>query len=226
MSKKKGFRGSALGLVIITVFPGLFIALFLFAEQHFANLPYYGPYEIVTTTVNGETVQDTVYTKVIDFSFETAAGGVVSDESLQGNIYVAEFFHVESRIRLLEDKFDSEDDVKFVSHTVDEDMNTVQYLSDYATVIKADTARWYFAVAPVEELFDVATNGYFHGMTSPDTIQDMLINHNVFVLVDKEGFVRGIYDGGLDNEALVSEVKRVEEEIRLLKKHYDKADAE
>lgn len=213
MANKQRFRGGALGLLLIVLFPGLFIALFFFAEQHFATLPYYGPYH-----VSGN---DTVYNKVIDFEFNTVKGSKVSDESMLGNIYIAEFFHSESRIRLIEEEFRNENDVQFVSHTLDTSLNNSDALLAYAELIKADTEKWHFVVVSNEELFDVAINGYFNNLTTPDTIKQMLYEHNVFVLVDKEGLVRGIYDGGFNNEALISEIKRVEEEIRLLKKHYD-----
>lgn len=223
MSEIKRSRAKALGLLVIVAFPGLFIALFFFAEQHFSNLPFYGPFEVVTTTQNGETVTDTVYQRVIDFSFEMAQGGTVTDEDMLGKVYVAEFFHGESRIRLLHDKFEGEPDIKFLSHTVDSVDNNADYLSAYSELIKANPEQWIFATAPVEELLSVAFNGYFAEMATEQEIHDMLINHNVFVLVDKEGLVRGIYDGGASDQALISEIKRVEEEIRLLKKYYDKA---
>lgn len=55
-------------------------------------LPIYGNREPVTKMVNGKQVTDTIYQTIPPFKFVNQYGDSISNKTLNGNIYVVDFF--------------------------------------------------------------------------------------------------------------------------------------
>ncbi|RYY37653.1 MAG: SCO family protein, partial [Sphingobacteriaceae bacterium] len=72
------------------ILPVLLLAACTSGNQR--TLPIYGERETVINTVNGQQVTDTVYHTIPAFSFVNQYGDSVTEKSLEGKIYVADFF--------------------------------------------------------------------------------------------------------------------------------------
>lgn len=61
----------------------------------------------------------------------------------------------------------------------------------------AENKNWYFLTGNKRDLYNLARTGYMIDNGKPDTsqIKDQFIHTQFFALVDKQGRVRGIYDG-------------------------------
>ena len=205
----------ALIFFIILFIPLGFIVFAKMGSHTFITLPYFGPIEVV----NGDTIHHTIP----DFEFTGTDGKPFSSEQLEGKVYVAEFFQVESRMRLVVDDFKDEPDIEFVSFSAHDGFENSRKMAIYAEVIYADTARWHFLSGSKEEVLNIAVEGFFKGSQEASKIEELINSYNVYVLIDKHGHIRGIYDGGKRQEAIISEINRVKDGIRLLKKQEDKA---
>jgi protein SCO1/2 len=105
------------------------------------KLPIYGNREAVTKTVDGKTVTDTVYQTIPAFKFVNQYGDSISNKSLNGKIYVADFFFtscpsicpvMQRNMLQVYNEFKNSADVKILSHTIDPQHDSVAVLKKYA----------------------------------------------------------------------------------------------
>ena len=78
--------------------------------------------------------------------------------------------------------------VRLVSFTVDPEFDTPEVLAKYAELCGADPKRWWFLTGPKDEINKVATGVHMGKLGDPT------MHSTSFVLVDKQGIVRGYYD--------------------------------
>jgi protein SCO1/2 len=103
------------------------------------------------------------------------------------------------------------DDVVFLSHTVDPERDTPERLAAYAAKIGADTARWKFLTGPRDDLYEQAQRGYFLTALPSDSAAGGFFHSDSFVLVDRKGRLRGVYDGTATEEVdqLLSHIEQL-----------------
>ena len=99
--------------------------------------------------------------------------------------------------------------VDMVSFSVDPERDTPAVLKEYAATNKADETRWHFLTgATRKQLWDICS-----GMklaVGPDT-GDQVMHSSQFLLVDRQGKVRGVYSSDVDNfmTRLVTDAKKL-----------------
>ncbi len=94
----------------------------------------------------------------------------------------------------------AEDEVVLLSHTVDPVRDTPERLLEYATRIGADTAQWKFLTGSEEDLYEMARSGYYLTALPSDTAAGGFFHSDTFALIDKQGRIRGYYDGTATEE--------------------------
>ena len=62
------------------------------SEKKLRVLPFVGNYDIVYSMVNGKEVADTVYPKMIDFSYLNQDSILIHSSEMKGKIWIADFF--------------------------------------------------------------------------------------------------------------------------------------
>lgn len=183
-------------------------------------LAIFGPKEYESK--NG--VTDTTYHTVQDFHFINQDGRAVSQKDLDGSVYVTDFFFttchsicpiMSSQMERIYTKFKGNPEVKFLSHTVDPEIDTVQQLKEYAIKHNADSKQWIFVTGEKKELYDIARTGYFLDAQQGDGGPDDFIHTQNFALIDKDKRIRGYYDG-TDS----TDVDQLMRDIDLLLKEY------
>jgi protein SCO1/2 len=129
-----------------------------------------------------------------DFEFTERDGRRVKLTDLAGDIVVVNFFFANcpgscrqftSTISGLQTEFKN-DDVRFVSVTVDPSTDTPDRLTTYANQFGADPKRWWFVNAPLSETQELGRS--LHVTVVGTTHTDELI------LIDRDGTIRGTYD--------------------------------
>lgn len=212
------------------------LALFLFfspmlglVKHSFNFLPYYGHKEVDYVERDGRLVADTIYAKLPPFSFIDRYGRPFTNEHVKGKIIVADFFFTRCtticpkmsiQMQQLQLKLDDPafDDVVFLSHTVDPEHDTPEVLDAYARKLQADTSRWKFLTGNKEDIYLLGAEGYYLATREDVMDPDGFLHSEKFVLVDKEGHIRGYYDGttwdGMN--AIAADIKMLlkEEKIR------------
>lgn len=211
-------------LFVILLFPSVFYLVLTKGKHNFIHLPYYGPTETITKTVEGKEREDTVYHSIPPFKFINQMGDSVSDMDYEGKIYVADFFFatckdvclkMSDQLCRVQEKFRNNDTILILSHTVNPDQDSVPVLAAYARKMNADNKKWNFVTGDKKQIYDIARNGYFITAMDGDGGPGDFIHSEKLVLVDKEKHIRGIYDGTSS-----SEVSNLLEDIDVLLAEY------
>ncbi len=145
--------------------------------------------------------------KVANFSFTNQEGKTITQDDVKGKICVVEYFfttckgicpRMNENMTKVYGAFRGNDDIKILSHTVDPKKDTVEAMRDYALRFDADPKQWMFLTGDKKELYDMARYSYL--VTAVDDtgtvdIQSDFIHTDRFVLVDRDGHIRGQYKG-------------------------------
>lgn len=216
----------ALILGILLLVPLLiFIFIGSFGEHHFTLRKYF-PQVNATGEVLRDAQGDTLFNQVPAFQLTSQQGHVISQKDLDGNIYVADFFFatcpdickaMSSQLVRVQEAFVDEPNVKLVSFTVNPEYDTPEVLKEYGERYNADPNKWFFLTGDREKIYSLAQKGFYLPVMQVEGQQDF-IHSEKFMLVDKERYVRGIYDG-TDRE----DVDRLILEIKVLLDEYSKA---
>jgi protein SCO1 len=113
-----------------------------------------------------------------------------------------------SQLVRVQETFKDEPQVKLVSITVNPEYDTPEVLSEYGERYGADADKWYFLTGNREEIYQLAKQGFFLPVMQVEGQQEF-IHSEKFMLVDKNRYVRGIYDGtdAADVDRLILEIK-------------------
>ncbi|GAB3897962.1 SCO family protein [Spirosoma agri] len=228
------------GILLATLLiPALFYVFLRFGTENHYTLPRYlpkidsvkgEPLMGKVTLADGQVITDTIYNRIPPFKLIDQDGKSIDQSVVKGKIYVADFFftrcgticpRVSSQLTRVQDIFRANPSIAFLSYTVDPEHDRPEQLKAYAQKYEAIPGKWYFLTGTKAEIYDLAMHGYYlpavdKGVkdASPD---ETFIHSQKLVLVDKQGIVRGFYDG-TDKE----DVDRLVLEIRVLLDIYGK----
>lgn len=187
------------------------------------SLPIYGERETAVKTVNGQEVTDTIYHTIPDFSLVNQYGDSVTNKSLDGKIYVADFFFttcpsicpiMHRNMLTVYNEFKNTPDLKIISFTIDPKHDTVAVLKTYADKMGIAGDSWLLLHGQKEKTYQLSKS--FLVTTPKDDAKEKYIHDGYFILVDKQKRVRGMYDG--------TDPKKVEQliaDIKILKTEPD-----
>ncbi len=149
---------------------------------------------------------------VQDFSFIDQNGKPVTQHTMEGKVYVAEYFFttckgicpkMNANMKTVYGQFKSEPDFAIISHTCMPEVDSVPLLKAYeqkmlaTTNPKLQTTNWFFVTGSKDSLYKMARESYLldNEKNNSMNIKDQFIHTQFFAVVDKQGRVRGIYDG-------------------------------
>lgn len=163
-----------------------------------------------------------VVSRVQPFSFTNQDGQQTTERSVEGKVYVAEYFFttcpsicpmLNTNMLKIYEAYKDEPGFMIVSHTVDPDNDNVTRLKWYADSMKVNTQRWVFLTGRKDSLYKTARNSYLldDPQNNLQSINDQFLHTQYFALVDKSGRVRKIYDGlkKQEIEELKKDIKRL-----------------
>lgn len=161
--------------------------------------------------------------KIPNFTFTNQKGQEVTQKTFEGKIYIADFFFticpgicpkLTRNMGLLRDEYRDDLDIKLLSHSVMPWNDTVDKLAVYAEQNEVNLPQWHLVTGDTDAIYDIARNGYFADEDFVKTQDETdFIHTENFILVDKEGYIRGVYNG-----TLALDVKRLMRHIEILKK--------
>ena len=168
-------------------------------------LPILGERHVEEKSVNGATVMDTVYHRIADFSFVNQLGDTITNASVAGKVYVADFFFTtcpticpimkKEMLRVYE-KYQGHDDFKILSHSIDPVHDTPEVLKDYAEKLGIEDARtWNFLTGDQQKIYEIGQTSYLTTAMADQSEPGGFLHSGAFLLVDQQGRIRGVYDG-------------------------------
>lgn len=225
MSKNTAKVGILIVLLAVPAF--IFVFLKMFGHNYY-KLPYLMP-EIDET---GQVIMrgaDTVFHKIPAFQLIDQNGQQFSSEQTKGKIYVAEFFFTRcgticpkltTNLTRVQSLFANDPSILIVSHSVDPKHDSSAVLLKYAQKYDAKAGKWFFLTGEKKTIYDLAIKGYKLPAADASeydkkikSIDETFIHSEKLLLIDKEGYIRGIYDGTYspDVERLIAEIKVLSE---------------
>lgn len=166
---------------------------------------------------------DTVYHTIAPFQFVDQDNSPITNATFRDKIYVADFFFTTCRticpimktqmLRVHEATKDMPD-VLLLSHTIDPEYDTVGLLHDFARRLGVEARRWHFVTGVKDSIYKIAQTSYFATAMEDKTEPDGFIHSGAFLLIDKQGRIRGKYDGTKEDEVnrLIGDIRRLRNE--------------
>lgn len=165
-----------------------------------------------------------VLNKVQTFSFLDQNGERITNNNVEGKVYLAEFFFttcpgicpkLNTNLRPVYDKYKNEPDFLILSHTVNPVTDSVGQLKHYADSLGVDARRWIFLTGKKDSLYLAARASYLldDPKNNISPLDEQFIHTQYFALVDKKGQVRSIIDG-LNKEELKEMQKQIDELLK------------
>jgi protein SCO1/2 len=136
---------------------------------------------------------------VAPFTLTNQSGESVGLEALAGRVWVADTFFtycgavcptMNRHLAELHRTFTGKDEPKFVSITADPGRDKPEAMAEHARTLQADLSRWWFLTGEPNELFRLAQS-----LLLPYEIGVPASHSNKFMLIDREGQIRGAYTG-------------------------------
>lgn len=220
MKKSEGIK---IGLFLLILVIGITVAYNLIVDSK--KLPIYNPSDLNKKLVDVSLQNVTKQHKVGSFELMDQNGNTVTEKDLEGTIYVADFFFttcqsicpkMSKQMERVQEEFLDDGDIKFISHSVTPELDSVEVLKQYADQYGAVSAKWYLTTGSKQMIYDLARKSYFAVMTEGDGGKEDFIHTENFVLVDKDKRLRGFYDG-----TSTKDVDKLIDDIKTLKREYD-----
>ncbi len=189
------------------------------------KLPILGHREAVQKTINGETVTDTVYQTIPNFSFLNQDSVIIDNHKMSNQIYVADFFFtscpsicpvMKKQMLRVYDAYKNESQLAFLSHTIDAKHDTIPVLKEYQEKLGVDGTKWHFLYGEKDAVYQLARNGYMNIAEDDEKAPGGIMHSGYFILVDKAGHIRGAYNGTDETE-----VNNLIDDIKILLKEYN-----
>lgn len=199
MDRKTLFSVFFLLAVILATFSGY--SAWTWWESRMMSLPYYGGGTVAQNVTERE---EQGIVAVSNFSFSNQEGAVLNQDFVKNKIWVANYFfthcpsicpRMSTNMVDLQKQFAKDEDIRFVSFTCDPERDSVSLLKEYANRYHVNPAQWQLATGNKTELYRFARKQLQIVATDGDGGAGDFIHSQNFVLIDKNGFVRGYYDG-------------------------------
>ncbi len=164
---------------------------------------------------------DTIYHAIGKFNLINQFGEQITEQTTKNKIYVADFFfatcqsicpQMSKHLVDVQTAFANDKDFLILSHTVNPLHDTVDVLNKYALSYKAIKSKWHFLTGNKKAIYDLAKNDYLVNALEDDGTPEGFLHSELFLLIDKQGRIRGMYDG-TDKV----QVNKLIEDIKLLK---------
>ncbi len=193
------------------------------------KLPYYNSPDFKPYWINdaGE-LKKTIQHQLGKFSFTNQHNQLITEQAVKGKIHVADFFFtscgsicplMSNQFERLQASFLNDEKVTLLSFSVDPRNDTLESLQNYASQHHAKTGKWHLLTGNKKELYTLARTFYFaekeEGLNKNP---DQFLHTENFILVDEQGYIRGIYNGTLPEETnrLTKDIYKLEREVRSL----------
>ena len=208
-------------MIFLFFFSIIFIPVLYFLVKPKDELPVYNPVDVNPRLVDDSVKHISRNHKISEFELINQNGKIITEKDFEGKIYVADFFFTRCQticpimavnMKDLQDEFKNDPDLKFLSHSVTPVMDSVPVLRAYADKNEAIDGKWEITTGDKKHIYELARKSYFAVLDEGDGGDQDFIHTEQFILVDRNGRIRGFYDGTEKEE-----MNRIIDDISILK---------
>lgn len=187
------------------------------------TLPFYNSEEFTPEWIaESDSKYKDIHT-ISPFEFTNQNGNQITNKDFEGKIYVTDFFFttcpsicpiLAKNMSTIQDIYKNDDDIMLLSHSVMPWVDSVKKIKEYALEKEAIDNKWHLVTGDREKIYDLARSSYFADEDFKKTKDESEFIHTEnFILVDKKGRIRGVYNG-----TLALDIRRLKRHIEILKK--------
>ena len=169
------------------------------------TLPYYDDAFFTPKWYKNSSEVPEDFHKIRPFNLINQQGDTITEQSFNDKIYVADFFFatcpgicpkMTANMTIVQEAFKTDDEVLLLSHSVTPAYDSVDVLNKYGQSNGVIPGKWHLATGDREEIYNLGRNFYFaeEDLGLSKDSDDFLHTEN-FLLIDKRGRIRGIYNG-------------------------------
>ena len=170
---------------------------------------------------------------VNDFALTNQFGSAVSLADLRGELWIADIIFTRCpgpclkmtrQMKELQDALPAASKTRLVTLTTDPDFDTPPVLAKYAERFNADTNRWMFLTGTKKEISALGGGSLKLSAVEVKPAErksenDLFIHSTIFVVVDKQARLRGVFETGgegvdwsVEKQKILAAVKQLERE--------------
>jgi len=229
-------KKALLGLVVALLIPILCYLALKYKSDRAIDMPRkYLLDTVVTKIVKGKETEDSIWHITKNIRLVNQLGDTVRLFDKQGKIFVVDFMftscgsicpRLTNNMAKLQQSFIRGGDVRnkidtsivqFISFTVDPQRDSVSVLKDYADKFKVSHDNWWMLTGNRDSIYQFAFEELKVDKFSIEPISPDFVHTSRFILIDKDRYVRGYYNG-LDS----SSITKLARDIGLLMLEKDK----
>jgi len=137
--------------------------------------------------------------QVDGFILNDSNGEPFSSDRLKGKVWIADFIFttcsgicpiMSKHMASLNRSFKLTNGIEFVSISVNPEHDTPDVLRKYIEKLGIETEKWHFLTGSREDIKDLTLNSFKLG-----SIEEPIFHSAYFPLVDRNGYIRGYYEG-------------------------------
>jgi protein SCO1/2 len=205
------------------------MASFQYALTPEKTLPILQPDKFDPSLVDDSMLFVKKYHKIAPFELVNQNADTITQDDYIGKIYVADFFFttcpticpvMTKNMMLVQEAFINDPEVLILSHSVTPEIDSVAVLKKYAVKKGVMDVKWNLVTGDRKQIYDLARKSYLAAKDNKYGGEYALIHTENFLLVDKEGRLRGRSYDGTDPE----DVQKLIEDIYILKESYKRQD--
>ena len=166
---------------------------------------------------------DTIYPTVASFKLWDQDSLPVTNQTFEGGIYLADFIFLScpticpkmtSVMQEVYQQTVTNPKVKFLTHSIDPQNDSITRLKSYATQLGATTSKWHFVTGPQDTILSLAEKSYLSTAYRDSTSPGGFTHSGGILLVDSRRHIRGVYDGTdtKSKDMILSDIKKLLEE--------------
>ena len=205
---------------LLLLLTSLWIASSCTKKETLTSLPYYNSADFTPEWIEKSDPNYQDIHTIDAFSLTNQDGETIENASLEGSIYVADFFFticpsicpkMTSNLSRIQKSFSAEQ-VKIVSYSVMPWADSVSVLKNYAEVKDINSEQWHLLTGDTEAIYKLARQSFFaEKEIGLNKSSDEFLHTENFILVDTKGRIRGVYNG-----TLPIEMTRLQQDIETL----------
>jgi len=186
------------------------------------KLPIINPEDLSPDLVGMKFDENNRNHRIGDFKLVNQNGDTITNKDYAHKIYVTNFIFTRclsicpimtNNMGVLQKEFIKDNDIKLLSISVTPVVDSVPILKEYSILNNVNSKKWNITTGDKKEIYDLARKQFFAILDEGDGgFQDFIHTSN-FILVDKKSRIRGIYNG-----TNLSDINRLKEDIKILKK--------
>lgn len=184
-------------------------------------LPYAGNFNVVVSETDGVRTTDSIYPTIPAFKYLNQDSLMIRSKQMKGKVWVANFFfsHCPSicppmisqmkRLNIL--TADINKHLQYMSFSIDPTRDTPTRLREYIKENGITASNWQFFTGDEAATHRLGVENFLVHAANDAVAPGGFAHSDGLVLVDREGYVRGIYHG-----TVTSEVDQLNKDIRKL----------